>query len=224
MRKLVLFDIDGTLLRGYGAGWRSFQRAAVTVMGERCREVEVPVSGAIDPWILEQVAARAGYVLDDRLRAEFRRVYGEALLDEVAKAERRIAALPGVHELLAQLREQRIATLGLLTGNYAHTGTIKLRAVGIDPGWFEVAAWGDMARDRPGLIPVALAQLPHELPPEHVIVVGDTPRDVDCAMRNGACCVAVATGGSPRGELQAAGAHVVLDDLRDPAPLLALLS
>ncbi len=216
MPKLVLFDIDGTLLRGHGAGSRAMRRAAEAVLGERCRGAEIDLGGALDPWIFRQLAEHGGYTLDDALHAAFRRTYRELLIHELANAERRIEALPGVHELLAHMRQTRVATLGLLTGNYADTGALKLRAAGIDPDWFEIAAWGDMAEARPRLVPVALA-------PEHVIVVGDTVRDVHCAHENGALCVAVATGGSTRAALEAAGADIVLDDLRDPAPVLRLI-
>ncbi len=223
MPKLVLFDIDGTLLRGHGAGGRAMRRAAEAVLGERCRGAEIEFGGALDPLILRQLAQHGGYTLDDALHAAFRRTYRELLIHELANAERRIEALPGVHGLLAHLRQTRVATLGLLTGNYADTGALKLRAAGIDPDWFEIAAWGDMAEARPGLVPVALAQLTAALAPEHVIVVGDTVRDVHCAHENGALCVAVATGGSTRAALEAAGADIVLDDLRDPAPVLRLI-
>jgi phosphoglycolate phosphatase-like HAD superfamily hydrolase len=223
MPKLALFDIDGTLLRGHGAGGRAMRRAAEAVLGERCRGAEVQFGGALDPWILRQLAAHGGYTLDDALHAAFRTRYREVLLDELASAERRCEALPGVLDLLALLRARRLATLGLLTGNYADTGAIKLRAAGIDPGWFAIAAWGDMAQERPGLVKVALAQLGAELAARDVIVIGDTVRDVHCAHETGAVCVAVATGGSTRAELEAAGADVVLDDLRDPGPLLRLL-
>lgn len=223
MPKLALFDIDGTLLRGHGVGGRAMRRAAEAVLGERCRGAEVQFGGALDPWILRQLAQHGGYTLDDALLAAFRQRYREVLIEELATAPRRSEALPGVLDLLAHLRERRVATLGLLTGNYADTGAIKLRAVGIDPGWFEIAVWGDMAEERPGLVKVALAQLGAELASDHVIVIGDTVRDVHCAHANGAVCVAVATGGSTRAELEAAGADVVLDDLRDPTPLLRLL-
>jgi phosphoglycolate phosphatase-like HAD superfamily hydrolase len=128
-----------------------------------------------------------------------------------------------VLSLLPWLRARRDVRLGLLTGNYPETGLLKLRVAGIEPSWFEVAAWGDMAATRPALVPLALAQLP--LPAVHardVIVIGDTPRDVHCAKENGALCVAVATGGNTRAELEDSGADLVLDDLRDGGPILRL--
>lgn len=223
MRKLLLFDIDGTLLRGHGAGGRAMRRAAERVLGARCRDAVVDFSGRLDPSILREIAAHGGYTVDDAAHASFRRVYREFLVEEIARAERRIEALPGVLELLARLRAERPAVLGLLTGNYPETAAIKLRAVGIEPDWFEVSAYGHMAEERPGLVQVALAQLAARVAPGDVIVVGDTVRDVHCAVANGSVCVAVCTGGNTAAELAGAGAHVVLPDLRDPAPLLRLL-
>jgi phosphoglycolate phosphatase-like HAD superfamily hydrolase len=72
-----------------------------------------------------------------------------------------------------------------------------------------------MAKTRPGLVPVALSQLPRKVAPREVIVIGDTVRDVHAAHENGALCLAVTTGGSTRAQLEAAKADVVLDNLED---------
>jgi phosphoglycolate phosphatase len=224
VRKLVLFDIDGTLIRAYGAGGRALRRAAERLLGDRCRGAEVNFGGALDPWIFRQIAAHGGYEIDSAMHDALRRLYGVLLTEELNSGERRCQALPGVLELLARLRAEQPATLGLLTGNYAETGALKLRAAGIDPDWFAIGAWGDMAMERHGLVPVALAQLTHVVPSEHVIIVGDTVRDVECAQRNGCVCVAVASGGSSASELEAAGADIVLEDLRDPSAFWQLLA
>jgi phosphoglycolate phosphatase-like HAD superfamily hydrolase len=221
--KLVLFDIDGTLLRGHGTGSRAMRRAAEIVLGERCRGAQVEFGGALDPWLFRELARHGGYAVDDAIHAEYRRVYVELLVQEMAAAERSCEALPGVLELLRRMRSERLAFMGLLTGNYAESGSHKLRCAGIDPDWFEVAAWGDMAEERPGLVKVALAQLRTRIAPQDVIVVGDTARDIHCAHVNGSRCVAVATCYTSATELAAAGADMVLEDLRDPAPLLRLL-
>src|SRR5688572_3811871 len=128
MRKLVLFDIDGTLLRGHGAGGRAMRKAAEHVLGERCRGAVVDFSGRLDPSILREIAAHGGYVVDDAAHASFRGVYRELLVQELERAERRIEALPGALALLARMRRERPALLGLLTGNYPETAAIKLRA------------------------------------------------------------------------------------------------
>ena len=221
--KLLLWDIDGTLLRGHGAGGRALRRAAEAVLGPGVREHHVDFGGALDPWLFRRLCEAIGRELDDALHAALRVHYAEVLVEEWRNAQPAAYALPGVLSLLAQLRGDARVTLGLLTGNYPETGAIKLRAVGIEPEWFPIQAWGDMADTRPGLVPVALRQLQTALPAGEVVVIGDTVRDVECARANGCVCVAVATGGASFEELRTAGADVVLPDLRDPARLLALL-
>jgi phosphoglycolate phosphatase-like HAD superfamily hydrolase len=213
--KVLLFDIDGTLLRAYGAGMKSMRRAAEIVLGEKCAGADVDLGGAMDPWIFGELARHGGYNVDDALLERFRTLYRQMLEEELARPEARCVAMPGVHALLSHLRQARRSTLGLLTGNYAETGAFKLLKAGIDPQQFEITAWGDQAKERHGLVPVALAQLRRKVDPRDVIVIGDTVRDVSCAHKNGALCLAVTTGGGTREQLEAAGADLVLDTLED---------
>lgn len=214
--KVLLFDIDGTLLRAYGAGTAGMRRAAELVLGEKCRGAEIDLGGAMDPWIFGELARHGGYSVDDALHTRFRTLYRQMLEEELARPEARCVAMPGVHALLAHLRQVRRSTLGLLTGNYAETGAFKLLRAGIDPTQFEISAWGDQANERHGLVPVALSQLTRKVEdPRDVIVIGDTVRDVHCAHKNGALCLAVTTGGGTRAQLEAAGADLVLDTLED---------
>jgi phosphoglycolate phosphatase len=223
--KLLLFDIDGTMLRANGAGVRSMLRAAEQVIGERCRDAEINFGGAMDPWVFRRLIDHGGYEHSEETHRTFRALYGELLRAELEAEARPCRALPGVHALLAQVRTLPGVHLGLLTGNYPETGLLKLRAAGIEPDWFEVAAWGDMASLRPGLIPVALSQLPTSVLTAHdVVVIGDTLRDIQCAHENGGLCLAVATGGNTKAELIAGGADAVVDDLTDPQPLFDLLA
>ena len=225
MAKLLLFDIDGTLLRAHGAGVRSMLRAAEQVIGERCRDAEINFGGAMDPWIFRRLVEHGGYEHSEDAHQVFRSVYGDLLRAELESPENPCKALPGVLPLLSQVRNHPDVRMGLLTGNYPETGTLKLRVAGIDPDWFEVAAWGDMATSRPALIPVALSQIPSSgLTARDVVVIGDTLRDIQCAHENGSLCLAVATGGNTRDELIDGGADVVVDDLTDPEPLLRLFA
>lgn len=213
--KVLLFDIDGTLLRAYGAGSEAMRRAAEQILGEKCRGAQIDLGGALDPWIFERIAEHGGYTVDEALHARFRPLYAQLLVEHLERPEARCLAMPGVHALLAHLRQAQRWTMGLLTGNFAETGSIKLRKAGIEVEQFRIAAWGDMAKTRPGLVPVALAQLTHKVDPRDVIVIGDTVRDVHAAHENGALCLAVTTGGSTRAQLEQAGADVVLDNLED---------
>ena len=221
--KLLLWDIDGTMLRGHGAGGRAIRRAAEALLGPGVRDHQLSFGGALDPWLFRCLCDAIGRELDAELHAALRAHYAELLVEELRNANPPPLALPGVHALLTRLRNDARVTLGVLSGNYGETGALKLRQVGIEPTWFPVQAWGDMAETRPLLVPVALRQLRTAVPAAEVVVIGDTERDVECAHANGCLCVAVATGGSSFEALQAAGADLVLPDLRDPSRLLALL-
>lgn len=218
---LLLFDLDGTLLRASGAGARAMERAGKAVWGERFSLQGVNFGGSLDPVILQQAAVSFAFEFDAERHRHFRSAYSAELSLELAR-DRAAEALPGVFDLLAHLRTAACATVGLLTGNYEETGRQKLTAAGFDPGWFSPCIWGDAAATRPGLVEHALRLHPGMLP-EAVIVIGDTTRDIECAKVNGCRVLAVATGADSKQELLLAGADLVVDDLKDPAPLLSLI-
>ena len=218
---LLLFDLDGTLLRTSGAGARAMERAGRLVWGEQFTLAGVNFGGSLDPVILLEAATSANLEFDDDRHRRFRGVYSSELSLELARA-RSAQVLPGVLELLEHLRQAACATIGLLTGNYEETGCQKLAAAGLDPNWFSPRIWGDAAPTRPGLVREALRLHPEVLP-DNVIVVGDTTRDVECAKVNRCRVLGVATGASSKQELIEAGADVVLDDLSDPTLLLSLI-
>lgn len=219
---LLLFDMDGTLLRTSGAGARAMERAGKHVWGEQFSLADINFGGSLDPVILRQATTSRKLHFDDDRHRHFRSTYSAELSIELARPES-AAALPGVLTLLAHLREAACATIGLLTGNYEETGCQKLTAAGFDPRWFSPRIWGDAAPTRPGLVEHALRLHP-DVRPEAVIVVGDTPRDVECAKVNGCRVLGVATGASSKQELALAGADVVVDDLVDPTPLFDLIA
>jgi len=218
---LLLFDLDGTLLRTFGAGARAMERAGKLVWGADFSLAGVNFGGSLDPVILQQAAANHNLEFDEHRHRHFRNAYSSELSLELAQVEA-ATALPGVFELLAKLREAACATIGLLTGNYEETGCQKLTAAGFDPSWFSPRIWGDAAPTRPELVQHALRLHPEVLP-NTVIVVGDTIRDVECAKVNGCRVLGVATGASSKDELVHAGADLVVDDLADPTPLFSLI-
>jgi phosphoglycolate phosphatase-like HAD superfamily hydrolase len=120
------------------------------------------------------------------------------------------------------LAEAGDLAIGLLTGNYRETGRLKLSRAGLDPDGFKPCIWGDQAKTRPGLVRLALDRS-KALDPRKVIVIGDTPQDVNCAKVNDCQAVAVATGSFTLEELSDAGADLALSDLRDAGPLLRLI-
>jgi phosphoglycolate phosphatase-like HAD superfamily hydrolase len=134
--------------------------------------------------------------------------------------------LPGVRDLVTALAPRDDVFLALLTGNYSKGAEIKLTHFDL---WqpFRSGAFGEDARERAALVPVAVARAAAlgcpRVAPRDVVIVGDTVRDVECAKANGAACVAVATGGDDSGTLHDAGADVVFETLEDTAAVLEAL-
>lgn len=227
MRKLALFDIDGTLLLAHGAGQRAMTRAGTALFGEVFSLEGLDFSGRLDPDIFAEATERSGLAPRSGDHERFRDLYLAELERELAAEDARVIALPGVKAALDAVGELTHLARGLLTGNYGPAARLKLQGAGLDPDFFPVTAFGDDAPDRPGLVEVALQRsraLGAELRPEEVVVIGDTPRDVECAHKNGARCVAVATGRFTADALAAAGADEVLEDLTEIDKLVRWLA
>jgi phosphoglycolate phosphatase len=225
--RAVLFDIDGTLMRGYGAGTRAMTRAGRAVLGEAFSLDGVMIGGGLDPIIFAEAAQNFGHREPHTLHDSFRDRYLEELRAELPSSERRAHLLPGVLQLLAALEQRGDVAVGLVTGNYQRAVPIKFAFVGLGIERFTAGGFGDDAPTRPGLVPIALARLGRalntQLQSRDAIIVGDTVRDVDCALQNGARCLAVGTGAHTLSELRQAGAQRVVEDLCDPEPLLSWL-
>jgi len=230
--KLVLFDIDGTLMLGFGAGTRAMTRAGRLIFGERFDLAGVMIGGGLDPVIFAEAARRIGIDEAGPHHDRFRDLYLMELAKELElmrdHPERRPKLLPGVTALLAELANRRDVMIGLVTGNYQRAVPIKFAAVGLGVEAFVTGAFGDCGPTRPELVRLALerasARAGKPIDPRQTFVIGDTPRDVHCALANDCVCLAVGTGAHSLAELQAAGAHHVSADLSDPNTLLALLA
>jgi len=220
--RLVLFDIDGTLLSGGRAARTVFAGALTEVFGT-CGDVETfAFEGKLDPMIVRELLLAAGVPEETVLsrRAEALALYLDRL--ESALAAERPVLKPGVAAVLDGVARSGGAVQALLTGNVERGARIKLSAVGL---WerFAFGAFGDEAPRREDLGPVALEKahrLGHAFTGTDCVVVGDAPQDVACALALGARIVAVATGKTPAERLAQAGAHVVLPDLSDTSRAL----
>jgi len=230
---LVLFDVDGTLLLSKGASMRCYKAAAREIFGRELQAEGMRTAGGLDPliWLAMCAANGIGATEAEAEQSRFRAAYTRILAAELARGD--VAyALPGVPALLDALCDggdaERRVHIGLLTGNYPETGLLKLQAAGIAADRFMVAAWGDEAERRPDLVPLARERHARRsgraLPAERVVIVGDTPHDVECARVHGCRSLAVATGGSTRAELEASGASRVVDDLSDTGRILDWLN
>ncbi|MPZ17743.1 MAG: HAD hydrolase-like protein [Luteitalea sp.] len=223
--KLLLFDIDGTLIATGGAGLRAMTRALQTVCEVPDQINRVALAGRTDSIILRDVLSSTARRLDAVLLARIRDTYRTFLRDELSASDGAPGVLPGVPSLLAALGTRDDVTLGLLTGNFPEAAEIKLRFYDL---WryFGWGAFGDDAYDRNELLPVALERYRRRtstsIEPDAVLIIGDTPRDVACARAGGARCISVATGIYSADDLRACGADVVLDDLSDTPGFLTL--
>lgn len=218
--RLVLFDIDGTLLLSDGAGRRAIMRALTEVYGAT-GPMDYHFDGKTDPQIVRELMRFAG-LEDDLIDAGMARVferYLECLHEELGAAGHRPYALPGVPELLDALEEQPGVTMGLLTGNLRRGAQAKLDAVGLDADRFRVGAYGSDHEHRPELPAVALARaravLGIEFRGTNVVVIGDTPADLTCGHGVGARAIGVATGRFSVAELSKHDAKAVFPDLTD---------
>jgi phosphoglycolate phosphatase len=232
---VVLFDIDGTLIRTGRAGSRAMDRAFEEIFGIARAFDGIQMAGRTDKWILDDAAARAGVALNGSSFQRFRKCYFDHLrsaLDEPDRADgtrARRAILPGVGALLDALTTPPFSGHvfpALLTGNCEEGARIKLQHFDL---WryFRCGAFGDDVHDRNELFAVAMERVRAcggpPAKPHDVIVVGDTPLDVACAAAAGARSVGVATGPADARALEESGADVVFDDLRDTEAFLKLV-
>jgi phosphoglycolate phosphatase-like HAD superfamily hydrolase len=220
MRRLVLFDIDGTLLSADGAGKRAVHRALMEVFGTTGHLPGYSFAGRTDPEIVRDLLRSAGVddgEIDAGLPALWFR-YVENLHREIR--EIRVAALPGIPELMDRVEEGGgEMVLGVLTGNIREGARIKVDAAGLGFRRFRVGAFGSDHGHRPELPAIAVerarAATGISFSGKEIVIVGDTPLDVACGAHLGVRTIATATGHHPPDELAAAGADHVFADLGD---------
>lgn len=221
MPRFILFDIDGTLTDWAGAGRRALNQAMSEVTGIEDGFRGVGFAGKTDLLIIREGLEKLG--LDPRgpMISLVAGRYVANLRIEVARGGGHVKV--GVRELIEGLQNMDACVLGLLTGNLEEGARIKLEPFGLNQ-FFSVGAYGDDGEDRNLLLPVALLRLREQrrmsLNPNDCLVIGDTPKDVECARVHGALSIAVATGPYPLEVLQKTGADLVVPDLSGTARLL----
>ncbi len=219
---LILFDIDMTLLKTNGAGRRAMAEAGQRLFSPDFAFEGVDFAGRLDPLIIRDLLiANAVEPTPDNLAA-MKQGYIEGF---AAAAGESLAPLPGAVDLVRAIVSTRStntpATPGVLTGNFAETGTFKLRAIGLDPAEFLVQVWGDDSPHEPPardhLPPVGIERYRgmHKADPRETVILGDTVHDVACGLAHGCRVLAVATGRTDAKTLAEAGAHRVVESLAD---------
>ena len=226
MHRLILFDIDGTLLSTNGQAGKAIGIAMRETFGTAGPIERFAFSGKTDPQIVYELLAAAGIPrteVEPRLPEVFDR-YCVHLASMLSRSNTH--ALEGVREVLDALAGRHGVAVGLLTGNILPGAEIKLRAVGLD-GRFGVGAFGSDEEDRNRLVPVARRRARERwgdaFSGTDTVVVGDAEADVLCARAGGARAVAVATGRTQREALEALAPDALLDSLASPLALPALL-
>ena len=224
---LVLFDIDGTLLLSGRAGLRAMTRAFHDTFGITEAFKGESFGGRTDSYLVSRALKLAGLPDTIENHDRFRDAYVPLLAEEIQHpGQGQKGLMPGARELLEALEEHDHLHLALLTGNYREAAEIKLRHFEL---WdfFEWGAFSDDHHDRNELVPIARSRAEtYDIPPEaieRVIVIGDTPHDIECARVAGARSIAVATGGYTVVQLKDAGADDVLQDLADTRRVVELL-
>ncbi|MEX2219933.1 MAG: HAD family hydrolase [Phycisphaerales bacterium] len=232
---LIFFDIDATLITTSRSGVQAMEDAGRELFAPAFSVDGVEFAGRLDPLILVDLLRANGVEPTAAAVARFRDGYRRRLshrLEDRSKCR----ALPGVMDLLGALRQGHTNSparphLALLTGNFADTGSAKLRACGIEPDWFSVRVWGDDSphpvpcRDHlPGVGLERYAALTgRHLAGAEAVVIGDTPHDVACARAHGCRSLAVGTGSFSVEELRRAGADWAVPDLSDTRAVLEWL-
>ena len=217
--KLVCFDIDGTLVHAQGAGRRAIERALVDVLGTAGPIDTFRMDGRTDGEIVRRLAEAAGLEPDDAMVARVLDVYVSYLDEELARPGHVAHVYPGIPEILDALEERDDAVIALLTGNVTGGAEKKLRAAGLDFARFRLGAFGSDHHVRSELPAVAQRRmhesLGHRLEGADIVIIGDTPADVQCGRGIGARAIGVATAHYTVEQLEAAGAHAVFEDLSD---------
>lgn len=216
--KLVLFDIDGTILLTNGAGKRAVHRALADVFGAT-GPADHRFDGKTDPQIVRELMRIVGHA-DDHIDARMQTLLDRYVLylhEELQVGERPVRVMPGVFELLEALEARHDVVMGLLTGNLAAGARAKLAAAGIDPDRFRVGAYGSDHEVRGELPAVAQRRAREELgvvvEGSDLVVIGDTPADLHCGRSIGARAIGVATGHYSVQELLAHDPAAVFEDL-----------
>ncbi len=225
MRRLILFDIDGTLVSG-GPAKRAFVDAMTTTYGTSGPLEDVSFAGKTDPQIARELL-RAGGLDDEAIDRGLDLLWERYLANlESLLPEDPVRVLPGVGALLDALAELDDVGVGLLTGNIQGGARLKLSSGGLW-GHFTFGSYGSDHEERDELPAIAMGRA-RELYGSVVsaglaVVVGDTPRDVQCGRVGGTRTVAVATGSYSTEDLAAADPDHLLGDLRATAEVLDLL-
>jgi phosphoglycolate phosphatase len=223
-KRLLLFDIDGTLIHSGGAGIEALKRALKERFGIEDDLHDIEFAGMTDSGIVVSILNKHKIPASAENVAAFLDSYVHFLSSELPRRKGKL--LPGVLELLENLKGRKHVVLALLTGNVSRGAQLKLGHYGV---WhfFEFGAFADDHHDRNQLGPFARARAKEkhgrEFSAEEIDVIGDTPRDIACGKALGARTIAVATGSWSRERLSQYNPDILIDDFSDVHRLIHTL-
>jgi phosphoglycolate phosphatase-like HAD superfamily hydrolase len=223
-KRLLLWDIDSTLINSGGAGLISLRQIVARRYGVEDDLCDIEVAGRTDAHIARSILAKYGVATTEDNVHPFLDEYLRGLEELLPQTNGRV--LPGVAEILERLHAREDRVLGLLTGNLKRGAELKLRRYGLW-GYFEVGAFADDHHDRNQLGPFARTRACErhnfDFPPSAIDVIGDTAHDIACGKAFDARTIAVATGSSTYAELAAHEPDFVFEDLSDTDAIIAKL-
>lgn len=223
--RLILFDIDCTLLWTGGAGRESTRRAMLDVFGQTGALDDHNFGGKTDWQTLHELLHPHG--IDHATIADAMPAYVNAMGRHLAEIIDTfpVRCCPSALDVVEAARRAPRTLIGLVTGNVESAAHVKLRAAGFDPAWFPIGAYGHEAFDRNDLTGLAARRaqtyIGHRLDAQRIYVVGDTPMDIACARAIDAVAIAVGTGFGSRDDLIAAGPDHFFEDIGGMLVLLA---
>ncbi len=227
MAKLLLFDIDGTLIHSDGAGVRAMNAAFEQLYGIADAFQGFSMAGRTDTSILAEAFEKYHLPMDAEHETVFKARYAELLPSELERPSQKRRLMPGVALLLEALKQRDNVYLGLLTGNWEVSGRIKLLHFGLND-YFPFGAFADDSPCRDRLLPFALqrckAMFGCDVEKENIFVIGDTPSDILCAKPHGVRTVAVAAAGHSLDDLRNYNPDYLLPDLSDTETVLRILT
>ena len=213
MPRVLLFDIDNTLLYSGGAGSLAMAQAFEQLYGVANGFTGIEFSGRTDRFILQSGLDNHGIAggCEAHLDEFTERYY--ALLPD-AMLERAGHLMPGFPQLLEALSSVPGVNLGLATGNFSEAAGIKLRFYDINR-YFASGGFGELSLERAKVVRAAIDAVADGARPEDVLVIGDTPHDITSALDNGVVAIGVATGTYSVDDLRKSGAHLAFEDFSD---------
>lgn len=224
--KLLLFDIDGTLILSGGAGLRGMNRAFEQLYGTTNILDGISLAGRTDNKIMMDAYKKAGIPFSVDELDRFKKAYFEFIREEVNADGTNKRTMPGITELLPQLAARGNVHLALLTGNWEKSGRAKLGCFDMNK-YFPFGAFSDDSSEREELAPVAMQRFEQRIGervnPEQVYIIGDTPGDIHCAKPHGVISVAVAAAAHSAADLRPHDPDYLFEDLTATKEILEIL-